>query len=127
MMNPPRLPPVVIAFALLLGCVGCKKAEAPAADASQLLQQSFATAAPEVKQGIDTVNTNLKAGNYAKVTEALMPIVSRQQLTEEQKRAVSTALLQINQAIAADPKLDSKEMYELRAKMFEAVRKGSRF
>lgn len=114
-------------LALPLGGAGCRKGEAPAADASPLLEQSFKTAAPELKQSIATVSSGLKAGNYAEATRELSPIVAQQQLTPEQKRAVSTALLQINQAIVADPKLDTKEMYEMRAKMFDALQRGARF
>jgi len=117
----------LLVLALTFTVSGCKQKEAPATDAAQKLQQSFETAAPEVKQSIAAVSSGLKAGNYADVTRELTPIVTQQQLTMEQKQAVSSALAQINQAIAADPSLDSKEMYELRAKMFESLRRGSRF
>ena len=40
---------------------------------------------------------------------------------------VGLALQQIHQSIATNPKLDTKEMYELRKKMFEAVHSGPRF
>lgn len=111
---------------LTLALTGCKRQEAPA-DAAQLLEQSFQTEAPEVKQSIAAVAAGLKAGNYAEVTRNLEPIVAQRQLTEPQKQAVSTALVQMNQAIATDPSLDTKEMYEMRATMFEALRRGPRF
>ena len=54
-------------------------------------------------------------------------MVTQRPLTEPQKQAVGVALKQINDAIAADPKLDTKEMYEMRAKMFKALHSGPRF
>lgn len=126
-MKFPRLFATVLAIAFALPGSGCKKPGATAADAAQKLQASFATAPPEVKQSIATVNAGLAAGDYAAVTRELTPIVTRQPLTVEQKQAVSAALGQINQAITANPNLDSKELYELRAKMFESLRQGPRF
>jgi hypothetical protein len=109
---------------LALCLVSCKRATR--VDATQPLQQSFATASPEVQQAIATVNTSLKANNYAEATKALVPVVTQSILTEPQKQAVGVAIQQINQAIAANPALDTKEMYELRAKMFKAVANGPR-
>jgi hypothetical protein len=124
-MNSPVVPSLLAALALALTAVNCKKERQ--ADATQPLQQSFETAAPEVKQVIETVNVNLRARNYQAATKALVPVVSGRPLTDPQKQAVGVALQQINQAIAADPTLDSKEMYELRQKMFQAVHRGPRF
>jgi Flp pilus assembly protein TadD len=96
-------------------------------DAAQPLEESFQSAEPKVQQAIETVTTSLRAGEYAEATRALEPIVSDRPLTVEQKQAVGVALQQINQAVAADPALDTKEMYDLRAKMFRAVHSGPRF
>ena len=111
--------------ALVLGGVGCQKEAAP--DATQPLQQSFQAAAPEVQRVIAQVNTQLKAGQVAEATRTLAPVVSGRPLTDPQRQAVGVALQQINKAIAANPKLDTKEMYELRARMFNAVHSGPRF
>ena len=108
------------------GHLGCKK-NGTSADATRPLQQSFQTAEPEVRQAIDTVNNNLKAGNYAEATKALAPVVNTRNLTEPQRQAVGVALQQINQAIAANPALDTKEMYEMRAKLYKAYDGGKRF
>jgi len=105
--------------------VGCKKEVQT--DATQPLQQSFQTAEPEVKQMIAVVNASLKAGDYAEATRALAPLVTQRPLTDAQKQAVGLALQQVNQAMAANVALDTKEMYELRAKMFQAVHSGPRF
>lgn len=118
--------PGLFLITLVCGALGCRKQEA-AADASKPLQQSFQTAEPEVQQAIHTVTTDLKAGNYAEATRKLAPIIDGRRLTEPQKQAVGVALKQINQAIAANPSLDTKEMYDLRAKMFQAVYNGPRF
>jgi C4-dicarboxylate-specific signal transduction histidine kinase len=114
----------IAAAALALCAVSCKKSSQT--DATQPLQQSFQTAEPEVKTAIDTVTTNLRAQNYAGATRALAPVITRP-LTDQQKQAVGVALKQINDAVAANPALDTKEMYEMRAKMFQAVHRGPRF
>ncbi len=117
----------ILIVSVLFSClVGCNKGETKT-DATQPLQQSFQTADPEVKQAIATVNANLKAGNYAEATKVLSPLVTGRPMTSEQKQAVGLALQQVNQAMAVNPSLDSKEMYELRAKMFQAVHSGPRF
>ena len=111
--------------ALVLGGVGCRKEATP--DATQPLQQSFQAAAPEVQRVIAQVNTQLMAGQVAEATRTLAPMVTGRPLTDPQRQAVGVALQQINKAIAANPKLDTKEMYELRARMFNAVHSGPRF
>src|SRR5689334_756614 len=105
---------VFAALALASFVFGCRKKTN--VDATQPLQQSFQSAEPEVKTAIDTVNTSLKAGNYVDATRALAPVVTTRPLTEAQRQAVGVAIQQIGQAIAANPALDTKEMYELRAK-----------
>lgn len=114
-----------LAPTLALCLVSCKGERR--VDATQPLQQSFQTAEPEVQQAIARINTSLKADNYAEATRALAPLVTQRPLTEPQREAVGVALQQINQAVAANPALDTKEMYELRAQMFQAMRRGSRF
>ncbi|MEO6183372.1 MAG: hypothetical protein ABIP71_09785 [Verrucomicrobiota bacterium] len=113
----------VAATALLL--VSCKM-EAKT-DATQTLRQSFQTADPEVKKAIETVNNSLKTANYSEAARTLAPLVDQRPMTDAQKQAVGVALQQINQAMAVNPALDTKEMYELRAKMFHAVQSGPRF
>jgi hypothetical protein len=113
-------------LALAFSMIGCKK-KSVSADATQALQQSFQSAEPEVKSSIETVNTSLKAGNYAEASRALAPIVSTRNLTEPQRQAVGVAIQQISQAIAANPSLDTEEMYKLRAKLYKAYDGGKRF
>jgi hypothetical protein len=114
----------LVVTALSLCLVSCKKAAK--ADATQPLQQSFETAAPEIKEAIATVNASLKAKDYVAATKALAPVVTQHALTDAQRQALGVALKEISQAIAANPALDSKEMYELRAKMFQAFHSGPR-
>ena len=121
--------PGLIGAALLL-CLaflteGCNKQNH--ADAAQPLQQSFQSAEPEVQKAITTVTASLKAGNYTEATKTLAPLVEQRRMTVAQKEAVGVALRQINQAVAANPALDTREMYQLRAKMFHAVQSGPRF
>ena len=112
----------VVAVVLLVSCQREAKV-----DATQPLQQSFQTAEPEVKKAIETVNSSLKTGNYSEAARTLAPLVAQRRMTDAQKQAVGMALQQFNQAITANPALDTKEMYELRAKMFQAVQSGPRF
>lgn len=115
----------LVVLALVSCLVGCRRTTT--VDATQPLQQSFQTAEPEVQEAIARVNSSLKASDYATATKALAPLVSERPLTGPQREAVGVALQQINQAVAANPSLDTKEMYELRAQMFQAMRRGSRF
>ena len=117
------LPCLCVSAVLTLAAVSCGKKEAQV-DATRSLQQSFQTAEPEVKQAIEVVNVHLRAKDYTAAARALSPVVLQQRLTEPERQAVGLALEQINQAIAADRSLDTKEMYELRAKMFQAVHHG---
>jgi PBP1b-binding outer membrane lipoprotein LpoB len=113
-------------LALIVVLNGCSKRTA-AVDATQPLADSFQAAAPEVKQSIQSVNTSLNSGNYLAAAQAMEPVLHRPNLTDPQKQAIGMALSQMNQAIAANPALDSKEFYELRARMFQAMRGKSRF
>ena len=126
-MKSSLLPSFCVSAGLTLVAVSCGRKETPA-DATKALQQSFKTAEPEVRQAIEAVNAHLQAKDYAAAARTLTPVVSQQRLTEPERQAVGVALLQLNQAIAADRSLDTKEMYELRARMFHAVHNGgSRF
>jgi hypothetical protein len=104
--------------------LGCRK-ETPV-DASRPLVQSFQASAPEVTQAIATVTTSLKAGNYLDAARALEPALAGRTLTPPQREAIGLAFQQISQAVAANPSLDSKELYELRVRMARAAR-GDRF
>jgi len=118
------LPVVAIGLACVLS--SCSRKPTPV-DASKPLQQSFQSTEPAAQQAITTAATSLKAGAYAEATRALTPVVTTRKLTEGQKQAVAAALHEINQGIAANPKLDSKELYEMRQQLFQAVRGNSRF
>ncbi len=105
--------------AVAVALVGCKK-EAKV-DATKPLEQSFATATPEVQQNVQAATANLKSGNYVEAVRKLNPVLNTANLTPEQTQAVGIALKQVNDAIAANPSLDTKEMYEMRQKMFFKV------
>jgi hypothetical protein len=80
-----------------------------------------------VRKAIDLVNAHLRAKEYTAAARALAPVMQKP-LTEPEKQAVGVALERINRAVAADRSLNTKEMYELRARMFQAVHhSGSRF
>lgn len=115
----------LVGYVAVLLAMGC--GQEAAVDATVPLQQSFQTAEPQVRQSIQTVTANLQSQNYVQATRALAPVVTRRRLTEPQKEAVGMALQQINQAIAADPSLDTQELYRMRVQMFRAVDSGPRF
>ena len=94
-------------------------------DASRPLEQSFQATEPEVRQAVGTVTTSLKAGHYTEAARALEPVLAGRKLTPQQKEAIGLLFQQISQAVAANPALDSKELYELRCKMFRAARGDS--
>ena len=109
----------LLAVALALGLLGCKKSGPP--DATKPLQQSFESAGPEVQQAIATVNASLKAKDFEAATKALVPLVSGRPMTDAQRNAGGLALQQINQAVGANPSLDTREMYQLRRQLFQAA------
>jgi len=115
-----------LALVVSLGFLGCKKQEIKV-DATRPLAESFQTAAPAVQQTIQSVNASLRSGNYLAAAQAMGPVLGQGNLTEPQKQAIGLALSQMNQAVAANPALDSKEFYEARARMFAAMRGKSRF
>ena len=57
----------------------------------------------------------------ALLLQPLAPMVTGRPFADPQREVVGVALQQTNQSIAANPKLDTKETYELRAKMFNAI------
>ena len=118
--------PTTLALTAVLCFGGCKQKEVTV-DATQPLADSFQTAEPAVQQTIQTVNTSLKSGNYLAAARAMEPVLVQPNLTDPQKQAIGLALSQMNQAVAANPSLDSKEFYDARARMFQAMRGKSRF
>ena len=124
-MKSSLLPFLCVSAVLTLATVSCGKKQA---DATKPLQQSFQTAQPEMRQAIEAVNAHLKARDYTAAARTLEPVVVQGGLTQPEWHAVGVALQQLNQAIAADRSLDTKEMYDLRANMWRAIHKsGSRF
>jgi len=124
-MNLPRILYHLAVLAFTLCLLGCTREKDPRVDATRPLEQSFQATEPEVRQAVVTVTTSLKAGNYTEAARALEPVLARRKLTPQQKEAIGLLFQQISQAVAANPSLDSKELYELRRKMFRAARGDS--
>jgi len=116
---------VLVSVALIVTVASCNKAAST--DASKPLQQSFQTADPAAKQAAETAAADLKAGRYAESLRSLAFVADQRNLTEPQKQAIGMTLQQINSEIAKNPALDTKEMYQLRLKMHQAVDGGKRF
>ena len=123
-MKPTEILHGLVIGACALCLLGCKKETR--VDASRPLEQSFQGAAPEAKQALASVQANLKAGSYVEACRAIEPVLAGRNLTTEQRRAVGLMFQQVNQAIAANPSLESKELYELRVRLAHAAR-GDRF
>src|ERR1041384_4138725 len=102
--------------ACALGLLGCKPKQQSRVDASRPLEQSFQAAEPATQQAIASVNASLKAGNYAEAARAVQPVLTGRNLTPAQRQAVGLMFQQISEAVAANPALDSKELYELRVR-----------
>jgi hypothetical protein len=124
MMKPPEILPCLVIGACALCLLSCKKETH--VDASRPLEQSFQTSEPEAKQALAEVQASLKAGSYAEACRKIEPVLTGRNLTPEQRQAVGLMFQQVNQAIAANPNLDSKELYELRVRLAHAAR-GDRF
>jgi hypothetical protein len=120
MMNLPKMLPNLVMAAFALCLLSCK--QATHVDASRLLEQSFQASEPEAKQAVASASTSLKAGKYIEAGRALDPVLAGRKLTPPQRQAVDMMFQQINQAIAANPSLDSKELYELRVRLARAAR-----
>ncbi len=126
MLNPARLVYCFVICGCALCLLSCRQQKEARADASRPLVQSFQKSEPEVRQAIGAVTNSLKTGNYAAAGRALQPVLDRRKLTPQQKEAVGLLFRQISQAVAANPSLDSKELYELRVRLAKAAR-GDRF
>ena len=116
---------LAICAGLFLG-LGCKREPEARVDASQPLEQSFQAAEPESKQAIAAVSASLQSGDFAEAARAVQPVLTGRNLTAPQRQAVGLMFQQISQAVAANPSLDSKELYDLRVKLAKAAR-GDRF
>ena len=107
-----------------LGLFGCKK-KAPL-DANHALEASFQTSEPQARQAVATLTNSIRAGNYVEAARALEPLLAGRTLTPDQRQAAGLLFRQINETIAANPSLDSKQLYELRVKLAQAAR-GNKF
>ena len=125
-MNPAKTLFCLAVCGLTLCLLSCKKEKDTRVDASRPLEQSFQTSEPEAKQAIAAVKASLKAGNYTEAGRVLEPVLAGRKLTPQQREAVGVVFQQISQAVAANPSLDSKELYELRVRLAQAAR-GGRF
>ena len=113
----------------ICGCVLCFTSchRETRVDASRSLEQSFQTSEPEVKRAVAKATTSLNAGEYTDAARALNPVLAGRELTPPQREAAGLLFQQINQALAKNPSLDSKELYELRVKLHHAAAGAKRF
>ena len=113
----------LLLISFLFCSAGCGNHQAKV-DATKPLQESFQGASPEVQTRIEAVNASLRAGDYNAAVDTLLPVVNGQQLSEAQRRAAALSLQQINQAIAANPKIDSAELFKKRRQLAQKLYRG---
>jgi hypothetical protein len=116
---------LTVALTLVVMISGCGRNSTDAVTGS--MERSFKPADPQIQQAVQQVNAELRAGNYPQAARLLAPTLEKQPLTDAQKQAVTATLKQINDAIAANPSLETAEMYQLRQRMFKSVYGQSRF
>ena len=117
---------LVIAFAVTLLACGCKKSEPPVADTTSALQQAFDPADAALKEKAASVAADIKAKKLVEATKTLEQLASGARLTDAQAQAIASTILEMNEIAANDPKADSVEMYQLRSKLFQSVRRTGR-
>jgi hypothetical protein len=125
-MKPARILGCLALWGCVLCLLSCKQHQEPRVDASRPLEQSFQSSEPETKQALATAQTSLKSGSYVEACRAMEPLLAGRRLSDDQRRAVGLMFQQINQAIATNPNLESKELYEWRVRLAHAAR-GDRF
>src|SRR5262245_11747214 len=120
-----KTPAKLILLGACLALAGCHKETR--VDATGALQESFKTAEPAVQQAMSAASTSIKAGNFTDAARVLNPVLDGRQLTPEQKQAAGMLFQQINQALTANPNLETPELYQLRQRLHQGVTSGSRF
>ena len=115
-----KLCPLCLVTIGLMSYLSACSRKAEPADVSQPLQRPLLTADAPVQRAISAATANLKVGNPLEAARALAPVTANPKLTEEHRQVVGVALRQANQAIAADPGLNTKEMHEDRTKLLQA-------
>lgn len=63
------------------------------------LEESFSTAEPTKKATMNDVVAAVKAGDYAKAGSGLKKLASRAKLTDDQKKAISNMMSQLQEQI----------------------------
>jgi PBP1b-binding outer membrane lipoprotein LpoB len=87
----------ILSAALVL--VGCSKSGSAKVDSSPI-EKSFAAAESTVKAAADKAVDAIKKADYSAATAELQKLVSNVKLTDEQKKAVTDVLAQIQKAVA---------------------------
>lgn len=94
--------PVLI---LSLALAGCGGGDVDTAE----LEESFSTAEPAKKATMNDVVAAVKEGDYAKAGSGLKKLASRAKLTDEQKKAISNLMSQLQEQITQMAKDATKE------------------
>ena len=83
--------------ALTFALVGCKKSGVD----TKPIEKSFSSAEPATKNSADKAVSALKAGDYAGAMAELQRLAAQAKLTPEQQQAITDALEQVREQIAA--------------------------
>ncbi len=84
----------MVAALFLVGCGGSKKVDTAA------LEKSFAPAEAALKSGADKAVTAIKNADYKGALDELQKLAANAKLTDEQKKAISDVMAQVQQAIS---------------------------
>jgi hypothetical protein len=94
--------PVLI---LSLALAGCGGGDVDTAE----LEESFSSAEPAKKAGVDDVVAAVKAGEFAKAGSKLTKLASRAKLTDDQKKAIKGVINQLQDQISQIAKAAAEE------------------
>lgn len=93
-----NLPILAVILTVTLALAGCSKSGG-SVDPSPL-EKSFAAAEPALKSAADTAVTAIKKADYSAAMAELQKLTANVKLTDEQKKAISDVLAQIQKAVA---------------------------
>ena len=105
-------------LALVLCPAGCTKKENTA---GSYLQKSFAAADPAVRDIVEKASAALQRSNYTEAVVMMYQLAEGHQISATEKKAIGMVLAEINQGLAANPGLETPDLYRARAALIEKV------
>jgi hypothetical protein len=109
---------LLLTVALVVSATGCGK-ESSAAGGG--LEQGFAQADAAVREEIVKVAAAIKVQDYVAAVTLLDRMLREHKLTETEQTATRKAFGEINQAVVANPGLDSPEFFRARSELMKRL------